>query len=175
MRYSLNIDKTINQLVPHLMGGRKLILYLQAICKPLQDTNNTFSEWASEKRIEASMTSQIIMIEWYLNRQFSRYYKSSADRMTIGESGTNGVPIYWEINKQQEPFVTYNQGETENGKKNVPLHFVNEANDINTVSFVVCSPAIDTKLISKDEYTAMVSSVIDRYKIAGKTYKILIN
>lgn len=174
MRYSLNIDKTINQLIPHFMGGRKLILYLEAICEPLQSLNDNFVTWAKETKIEAAMTSQVIMIEYYLNRKFSSYFLSNTGRITIGETGTDGVPIYWEVNKEQTPFTVYEEKEN-NSNKTAPLYPVNRTDDANKVSFEVCSPAINTAKITKDEYSAMIASVVDKYKIAGKTYKILIN
>lgn len=34
MRYVIDFAKTINRLVPYYIGGRKLILYLQALMKP---------------------------------------------------------------------------------------------------------------------------------------------
>ena len=58
MRYRINFDKTINQLVPYYLGGRRLILYLQALIRPLQQANESFVEYAKETRIEAAMTSQ---------------------------------------------------------------------------------------------------------------------
>ena len=33
--YRINTDRLVNQLVPHYLGGRKLILFLQAILQPL--------------------------------------------------------------------------------------------------------------------------------------------
>ena len=49
MRYSINFDKTINQLTPHYIGGRKLILLMQALVSPLQILNKDFAEYAVEK------------------------------------------------------------------------------------------------------------------------------
>lgn len=74
MRYFINFDKTINQLVPYYIGGRKLILYLQALMSPLRRVNDDFVEYAKETRIEAAMTSQIFKFEWYLNRKFKKYF-----------------------------------------------------------------------------------------------------
>ena len=74
MRYAINFDKTINRLVPYYIGGRRLILYLQALMKPLQEANDAFVEYAKETRIEASMTSQKFKFEWFLNRKFSKYF-----------------------------------------------------------------------------------------------------
>lgn len=63
MRYFINFDKTINQLVPYYIGGRKLILYLQALMFPLRRVNDGFVEYAKETRIEAAMTSQIFKFD----------------------------------------------------------------------------------------------------------------
>ena len=71
MRYYINFDKTINQLVPYYIGGRKLILYLQALMSPLRRLNDDFVSYAKETRIEAAMTSQIFKFEWFLNHKFS--------------------------------------------------------------------------------------------------------
>ena len=71
--YRINTDRMVNQLVPHYLGGRKLILFLQAILQPLNSLNVKWKEWADEKRIEAAMTSQVIMMEYFLNHKFRKY------------------------------------------------------------------------------------------------------
>ena len=71
---TINFDKLVNQLTPHYLGGRKYVLWLQSLCHPLKSLNDAFKEWAVEKRIEASMTSQTIMLEWFLNHKFNKYF-----------------------------------------------------------------------------------------------------
>ena len=46
--YRINTDRMVNQLVPHYLGGRKLILFLQAILQPLNSLNVKWKEWADE-------------------------------------------------------------------------------------------------------------------------------
>lgn len=94
MRYAINFDKTINQLTPHYIGGRKLILLMQALVSPLQILNKDFSEYAAEKRIEASMTSQILPFTWFLNRKFKKYFLQKSGRITITNLAMLGVPLY---------------------------------------------------------------------------------
>ena len=72
--YRINMDRLVNQLVPHYLGGRKLILFLQSILQPLNSLNIGWVTWADEKRIEAAMTSQVIMMEYFLNRKFCKYF-----------------------------------------------------------------------------------------------------
>ena len=93
MRYYINFDKTVNQLVPYYIGGRKLILYLQALLHPLRKLNDDFIAYAKETRIEAAMTSQIFKFEWYLNRKFKQYFIHGG-KITIKNSEVLGTPIY---------------------------------------------------------------------------------
>lgn len=173
MRYIINFDKTINQFVPHYIGGRKLILYLQALMKPLQTLNDAFSEYAKEQRIEAAMTSQIFYFEWFLNRKFSKYFLNGG-QITIKNSERLGVPIQWEDAdvSDSENLLLYKE---EENMKNVALYHSDEQTDESSHSFIVNSPAINTQLISLEKYQAMLSYYIDKYRLSGKTYIIKFN
>lgn len=173
MRYSINFDKTINQLTPHYIGGRKLILLMQALVASMRSLNKEFSEYAKEKRIEASMTSQILPFTWFLNRKFKKYFVDKDLKITITNISTLGVPIYNETADivQTENLSLYLESEgSAHGKK---FYYQNERTDSNSYSFLVHSPAIDTTLISKENYFTMLSYQIDKYRLAGKTYKII--
>ena len=112
--YRINTDRMVNQLVPHYLGGRKLILFLQAILQPLNSLNVKWKEWADEKRIEAAMTSQVIMMEYFLNHKFRKYFLDTSEHIVISDGAINGVPIYWEdANKNICELPLYNEGETE--------------------------------------------------------------
>ena len=170
MRYAINFDKLINRLVPHYIGGRKLILYLQAIMKPLQDINDEFVSYAKETRIEAAMTSQIFKFEWFLNRKFSKYF-TDGGRISIKNGEHIGTPIYYgnaSIPLSEHMVMYYN---SENTNK-VSLYHQNEKTEGNQVSFVVTSPAVDTSLITAEQYEKMLRYYIDKYRISGKTYVI---
>lgn len=180
MRYYINFDKTINQLVPFYIAGRKLILYLQALISPLRAINDSFIAYAKETRIEASMTSQIFKFEWYLNRKFGKYFLHGG-WITIRNSVVHGTPLYYEnanvpITKnvviRQEP--VYNEGTLVDGEEGDTWTLRRDDENVynNTVSFVVTTPAINTELISESAYLAMLKNVIDKYRLANKTYQI---
>ena len=156
--------------MPYYIGGRKLILYLQALMKPLQILNDAFSEYAKEQRIEAAMTSQIFYFEWFLNRKFSKYFPNGG-QIAIKNGERLGVHIQWENSDvdKSDNMLLYKEDE---GVRNTALHHSNEQTDGSTHSFVVSSPAINTKLISVENYTAMLSHYIDKYRLSGKTYII---
>lgn len=172
MRYFINFDKTINQLVPYYLGGRKLILYLQALMAPLRRLNDEFVAYAKETRIEAAMTSQIFKFEWYLNRKFQKYFLNGG-RISIKNSEALGTPIFREsANIPQDENMLVHKKTEDNVNKQLILYRSDEQTDESSVSFFVTTPKIDTQLISEQKYKAMLRYVIDRYRLANKTYLI---
>ena len=169
MRYAINFDKLINRYVPYYMGGRKLILYLQAIIKPMQIINDEFVTYAKETRIEASMTSQIFKFEWFLNRKFGKYL--NGEQISLKNGDHLGVPIYHGDASipLSDHMVMYQENE---GGETTHLYHQNESTTSNKVSFVVTSPMPDVTLISEKQYDAMLRYYIDKYRIFGKTYVI---
>jgi hypothetical protein len=160
---------------PHYLAGRKLILYLQSLLKPLQIINNEFVEWAKETKIEATMTSQVIKFEWYLNRKLGKYLLNASQQISIKNGERVGVPVYFEtadIPQSDNILLKY---ETEGKKNSIVLNYNGELTEENECSFFVFSPEINTQLISKEEYLALLSYYIDKYRISGKTYKIKFN
>lgn len=175
MRYSINFDKTINQLTPHYIGGRKLILLMQALVAPMRFINDEFAMFAQEKRVEASMTSQMLPFSWFLNNRFGKYFLDKDSKIVITNISTLGVPLYNEsadIPKSQNLSLYLESEGSSHGKK---FYYQNERTDSNSYSFLIHSPAIDTSLISMDNYLTMLKYQIDKYKLAGKTYKIVFN
>ena len=171
MRYYINFDKTINQLVPYYLGGRKLILYLQALLSPLREINDRFVEYAKETRIEVAMTSQIFKFEWYLNRKFKKYFVG-AGSISIKNHDVIGTPIYKESANiaDSDNMLVFKAAET--GVNHLVLYRSDEQTDESSVSFIVTTPKIDTRLISEQKYIAMLKYVIDKYRLANKTYII---
>lgn len=170
MRYSINFDKLINRLVPHYMEGRKLILYLQAIIKPMQKLNDDFVSYAKDTRIEASMTSQIFKFEWFLNRKFSKYFLDGG-QIAIQNGEHLGVPIYYgnaniPLTDHMVMYYSSEDGDTTH------LYYQTENTSGSTCSFVVTSPNVNTDLISLQQYEKMLKYYIDKYRISGKTYVI---
>lgn len=171
MRYKLPIDKLVNQLVPHYLGGRKYILFIQSLVYPLKIINDRFIDFAKERHIEARMTSQVMYFEWYLNHKFGKYFADKNDRIYIQDSQIIGIDLYRESSKYGKPFVIWKdmkESELTDDPLEKPreFYFITEEKAINKVSFMVCVPRIQG--ISQKEFVYMLSSVINTYKIAGK-------
>lgn len=191
MRYSINFDKIVNQLVPYYLGGRKLILFLQSCVKPLQSVNDNFAEYAKETRIEAAMTSQVFKLEWFLNRKFKKYFDDPQSLITIKNGQVLGIPAYYQSAKDvpdDGQLKLWLQSEKSEDREDVALYHNNEQTLDSSYSFLVCVPKLfqakdiegnpNGQLIdgiSVDEFKAMMSYWIDKYKLSGKTYAIIIN
>ena len=149
-----------------------MILYLQSILSPLQTLNNSFAEWAREKRIEASMTSQIFKMEWFLNRRFSKYLLNPSEKITISNSTNSGVALYYQDANSIDNPVIYTQSEYAKNDTGFVLYRTSESPDMSSYSFMVNSPAINTHAINREEYLSQLQYWIDKYRLAGKTYTI---
>ena len=170
MRYAINFNKLVNRYVPYYIGGRKLILYLQALMKPMQALNDAFVTYAKEKRIEAAMTSQIFKFEWFLNRKLSKYFLNGG-QIAFQNAEHLGVPIYYgnaSIPITDHMLMYYNS----EGVDSVKLYSQSENTKESVVSFIVTTPAVDTSKITTEQYEKMLRYYIDRYRIANKTYTI---
>ncbi|RHH14332.1 hypothetical protein DW228_05915 [Bacteroides fragilis] len=175
-RYSLPTDRLVNQLVPHFLGGRKYILFIQSLVYPLQRLNEYFKNFAGEKHIEARMTSQVLYFEWFLNYKFGKYLVDKQEKIIIQESISIGVDIYHEDSHFGRPFtIWYNLEEiasyTPDEEHPKEFYYLSEEKAINKVSFMVVVPQIS---IDRKEFVYMLSYVINTYRTAGKTYLIKI-
>lgn len=167
--YRINMNRLINQLVPHYLGGRRAILFLQSCMQPLNSLNQKWKVWADEKRLEASMTSQVILLEYYLNHKFNKYFLDQSQRIVISEGKDIGVPMYWEGSDEHGPDIALYR-EEEASSQNTSLRYKDELQAGGDVSFIVCCPDIDPSAITQDELTAMISYYVRKYCIAGKKF-----
>ena len=171
-KYSFSVSNLVNQLMPHFLGGRKLVLFVQAILSPLQDTQEKWEQWAYEKRMEAAMTSQVILFEYFLTYKLRKYFADSTQRITITDGTSNGLVMYWERAESPEDVIMRQEGELKGVEPQAVLRYENEQSDTSAYSFIINCPAINTDIISTGEVRNIISYWTDRYRIAGKTYNI---
>lgn len=169
--YTVNTDKLVNRLVPHYLGGRRLVLFLQSCMQPLNSLAKQWKEWADEKILEASTTSQVILLEYYLNHKFNKYLSDKSQRIVISDGTANGLPIYRE--GVETPDHTSLYYEDEGAEQATVLRYKDEQTTTSDVSFAVSCPLVDPQLISEEEMTAMISSHVRKYCIAGKKFKVI--
>lgn len=176
-RYSINFDRLVNMLVPYFLRNRKYVLFLQSLVSPLQKINSTFVDFTKEKKIEASMTSQVILFTWYLNRKYQKYFVDKNDTIEIEDAIDIGVPIYRKKDPNLTPCTVWNINDNWDsviGTNEEPklFYYRQENLTINKASFTVSVPMIN---IPQEEFVPMIANTIKEYKIAGKTFQIKIS
>ena len=168
--YRVDTAKMVNRLLPHYLGGRRLVLFLQSLLKPLDSLNLSWKDEADKFRHEAAMTSQVILLENFLTKKFNKYFKDKTKSVYFFEGSVKGTPLYWEdAGIVNDEFVLRQESES---KETASLQWEDGLMGDGEVSFVVCCPAIDTLLVSEEEITAMLTYYLNRYVIAGKKFKI---
>lgn len=175
-RYLLPTDKLVNRLVPHYLGGRKYILFLQSLVYPLKPLNERFRAFAKEKHIAARMTSQVLYFEWYLNYKFGKYLQDTTEKIALSESSPLGADLYHENSLAGKPFTLWFnpqewQAVADEREKPREFYYRTEEKSANQASFMVLVPEIT---IGQREFVQMLSFVVNTYKTAGKTYMIKI-
>lgn len=172
--YKLDVNKMVNRLVPHYLGGRNLILFLQSTLSPLQTLAEKWEDWATDQRTKSYLTSQVIMLEYYLNKKFNKYLKDRTKQIVISDGVILGIPVYWEIAEAGESnLVLYKASESP--KEHVNFKWQNEKLPGNEYSFIVECPEINTSIISQEEVESMIRYIVNTYKIASKTFTVKFN
>lgn len=175
--YTINTDRVINELVPHYIGGRKLILFLQSCMQPLKTINKEFSLMASQKILDANMTSQVILFENYLTNKYNKYFSDVSQKITISEGQVTGTLMYSKDSEHSDKTITlYEEGETPTtGHSTASFRLQNENSIVNAINFVVVCPKINNDLISNDEVISMITYDVNRYRVSGRKFNIVIN
>ena len=176
-RYSINFDRLMNMLIPYYLRNRQYVLFMQSLIYPLQIKNEEFINFAKEKKIEASMTSQVILFTWYLNHKYNQYFVDPTDSVIIEDSIDIGVPVYRHKDPNQIPYTIWNVADNWDSVKDTneepPVFFYKQENiTINKTSFSVSVPAIN---IPQEDFVPMIANTIKMYRIAGKTFQIKIS
>ena len=84
------------------------------------------------------------------------------------------MPVYYQ-NVDTTHLTLYKQDEQSDPEK---FYYQHEKTEDSSYSFIVTSPPINTKLLDVDakvamqKYETMLRCFIDKYRLAGKTYRI---
>lgn len=170
MRYSINLNKQLNRLIPSYQNGRRFHLFLKALVAPLQILNAKFCIWADEMRVKAMMTSQPILMEWYLNRLFKKYFINAISEFEILSYNRAIVEtLHAYLSSETDREYVYGEDEAKGDENSFLMSEIDHQ-----YSFYVYAPMPNAAMISEDEYKAMIGSVLNKYKLASKSYLIII-
>lgn len=169
-RYRVDINKLANRIVPFIFKGSNFMKIIQSYIYPIQSLSDKFKENAIELAIEANMTSQTMYFEWFLNRKLKKYM-DTGDRISVSNVNANGVPVFNEDEKGKSVLTAYNDNENVS-KDRKAIKEAYEDTEMTGKSFLIFVP--ESKIITQLEFNNIVSYYVDKYKVVGKTYNIII-
>lgn len=168
--YSLDVTKLANRLIPHFVRKPVMKAFVHALLAPLGTVNRAFLEFVAEKRVEANMNSQTMLLEHYLNRTFGGYFRSPSDRIEIIHSTSSGLPVYLELEEGVIDPVVYNAREAFQADQIHALEFTAERAGSLPYNFRVSVPA---HFEERRDVLGRLVSLIEKYKIGGFGYDIV--
>lgn len=169
-RYWINTNKISNQITPHIMKSKTMLCFIQSLLLPVQRLADKFKKDSIERAIEANMTSQTMYFEWFLNRKF-RDYMDDGQIISLENTNKTGVPIFSESEIGKSVMVAYNDDESGSDDRKAIRDTYEETQKFKT-SFIVFVPAV-TK-INQEEFNNMVSYYVNKYRVVGKTFNIIV-
>lgn len=157
----LNVHGIVKDLIPVKIRGQVLVESIKAMLQPLQIVNNQFAALGKKIRYDLSFTGQVIYLEHLLNDVFD----STLRRIYITDSNTVQIGdffVFYQNENQPSDYVYY-EGE---GVDTPYLQF--ESETVSNVDFIVFVPIA----LFNIQTEATLKALINKYKIAGKRYKI---
>lgn len=180
-RFNITNSKVICETIPFYARGRKLTLLLEAISSPLVSIHDAFKEWALERMIEASVTSQSTVLIWYLNHVFRKHFKDKNDSFEIVTDAMEGGSTIWFLNEQilhvgNTPWMLEDNKEenVKNLEKLVTRNY-GEVDEI-TSDVLIYAPQINESIsYGYDVYKGEIRKHVDKYlTVPDLVYEVII-
>lgn len=175
--YSIDNARTICETVPFYVRGRRLLLFLQSVAHPLKSVHEQFKKWALERNIEASITSQILPMQWYLTYKFKDRFINAGDSFRI----IDNTPLRAWIGERDEflagevgkVLANLDEGEIPEGFDQ--LHITNlTENGVNEMpDYTVIAPAIhQIEKYNNTQYRNDITKIMSKYLTTQVKYEI---
>lgn len=180
-RFNITNSKIICEALPFYARGRKLVLLLEAAAHPIISIHDEFKEWALERMIEASVTSQSSVLVWYLNHVFRKRFKDKTDSFKIVTDATEGGSTIWYLNEQvlhvgYTPWMLNDENEenTNNLEKLVTRDY-GEVDEV-TSDVLIYAPQINESIsYSYEMYKGEIRKHVDKYvTVPDLIYEVII-
>ncbi len=154
----VNFPNLVRQLLPAHRRQPVRLWWLRKLVSPLVKLYDDFAAWRTDVRFRINLTSQVRVLEGYLNQ---KYDPTGSIRIVVFDDGLLWVGLEIEgdnyhprIGLESEP----------DSLVAIPLE--NEIrNSLGDVDFVVYIPA--------EVDIALILAEIEKYRLAGMTYKII--
>ena len=161
-RNNIAVDNFIENYIPIRLRKVLRLIVLRIIFSPIKTLSNEYQIWREESVTRAYVTGETMSMEWYLN-----LIMSSGTDIYIESAGVSGVPIGLET-IPTELGIYLNAGlEASEAVNYFSVPLVGEDTLFGNASFVVYVP------VALAGSEALIVSIVNQYKAAGKIYKII--
>ena len=165
-KYLLTISLLIWRVLPFQLRRPIMTAWLGALLSPLSAVQTLFYQFAFERRIEANLTGQTGVLEWYLNRLFNGgnsgiyidnvYFNVLTGQQYLYFLSEEKPPVYWK-------FLSEGGGTSGNYTSFLSEFFSYSA------TFIIYIPIALQGILDENELKAAVNT----YILADKTYSIV--
>ncbi len=158
MNPKINFPNLVRQLLPSHRRQPVRLWWLRVLVGPLQTLWGEFAAWRADVRYRINLTSQVQVLEGYLNQ---KYDPTGSVRIVSFDDGLLWVGLEIEGGNYHPRFGLESEPD---GHIAIPLENEIRAS-LGDVDFVVYIPAeVDANLVRAE---------IEQYRLAGMTYKII--
>lgn len=182
-KYNISNNKIICEVLPFYARGRKIIMLLESAIFPIISIHQKFKEWALEKLIEASITSQPTVLIWYLNHIFKKRFTNINDSFQIITDVNESGATIWYLDEQilhtgSTPWMPESEKDTDSEHyPNLITKDLDEENNSHSVDILIYAPPIEeTSKYTNEIYKGDIRYCIDKYlTVFNITYEVIIN
>ena len=176
-------------LLPFFARGKNMLSIMMSFAYPLESVHLLWRVWALDRIIEASATSQPIVLKWYLEKTLSKYFSKEDDEFEIVEAEASYYASIFndqaEQNRLQNTYGVYWSFEN-NSDRNSHSGIIDEnwlyAYDRNEAtiedveaSLAIIAPELSTQCgLSQNEYKREVKKCVEKYLVYKINYEIKI-
>lgn len=178
MNWDLGLDRTVSRLIPSFLRNPKMYQWLRALLFPLELINEEFKLFAALKKRESLMSSQVDVLEAYLNELYSSNFTDPSETIQIvhGIEEAQGTYYDTETPPVNPPYldghmVVYSEGETPDVGKESPFIFY-DYEEFGTLpeDFRLLVPS---SVENNEAVTRGITSTVDNYVIDMKKYDVV--
>jgi hypothetical protein len=158
---NLNVLNFAKNLIPKKIRDEVTISWLGAKLNPLQNLNNTFAFYAKKTRYDLSFTGQVIYLEHVLNDVFDPVNRSIYIEDPT-PSNIDNTYVFYGVENQILPYVYYD------AEGVASPYLLYELEFFGIPDFIVWIPS----QVMNSQNEPKIRAIINKYKQAGKFYKI---
>lgn len=176
-KYNIDISQTIGQIVPFYARGRKLSLFLEAICSPLDRLHKKWQLWAEERIIEASITSQAMSLTWYLNHKLRKHFVNKSDSFVVNNGlDTPENILFTEAEYLESDEFSQHIYSASEQRDNLTMTIRSYQEVMEAcITFSIYPPIIEeTTSYNNTNYRNDITRLVNKYNTSFKQYQIYI-